>query len=214
MRNVLALAASLTAATLALGPARASADADPASDYLLAAPVFYPYQPSTSPALKQTLEGTLSRLRARGLNLKVAIIASAADLGGVTNLWNMPQRYAEFVVREISFNTPLPLLVVMPGGFGTSHVGPTDALSGIVVDRTHSADGLARSAIVAVVRLAQAAGKPIPAPAIPSVSSTSENAASGTSPLLTFGAPVLLVALGAGLVTLVRRRARLDRHGP
>ncbi|HEY2142279.1 MAG TPA: hypothetical protein VGG98_09505 [Solirubrobacteraceae bacterium] len=204
----------LTAATLALGPAWTSADADPASDYLLAAPVFYPYQPPTSPALRHVLEGALSRLQARGLGLKVAIIADPTDLGGVTNLWNMPQRYADFVVREISFNAPQPLLVVMPGGFGTSHVGSTGALKDVVVDGTHGTNGLARSAIGAVVRLAQAAGKPIPAPAIPRVISTSGRTAGGTSPLLTFGAPVLLVALAAGLATLLRRRTRLDRHGP
>ena len=170
---MLGLAAALTAATLALGPAWASADADPASDYLLAASVFYPYQPPTSPALKQTLEGALSRLQARGLNLKVAIIAGVTDLGAITNLWNMPQRYADFLEREISFNTHQPLLVVMPGGFGTSHAGSTGALNGVVVDGTHGANGLTRSAIVAVVRLARAAGKPIPPPVIPSVSSTS-----------------------------------------
>jgi hypothetical protein len=214
LRNVLGHTAALTAATLALGPAWASADADPASDYLLASSVFYPYQPPTSPVLKQTLEEALSRLQARGLNLKVAIIAGVTDLGGVINLWNIPQRYADFLEREISFNTHQPLLVVMPGGFGTSHAGSTGALNGIVVDGTHGANGLAHSAIIAVVRLARAAGKPIPAPVIPSVSSTSGKTASGTSPLLTFGAPILLVALAAGLVTLMRRRARFDPHGP
>jgi hypothetical protein len=63
-----------------------------------------------------------------------------------------------------------------------------------------------------VVRLARAAGKRIPPLVILSVSSTLGKTASGTSSLLTFGAPVLLVALAAGLVTLMRRRARFDRH--
>jgi hypothetical protein len=213
LRRALALlgaVAALAASMLSMSPARASADADPASDYLLVAPVFYPYQPPTSRALRQALQGVLSRLQARGLNLKVAIIAAPTDLGGVANLWNMPQRYAEFLAQEISFNADQPLLVVMPRGFGTSHAGPADALDGMSVDGTHGADGLARSAIPAVVRLARASGKPISSPAIPGVSEASGKGAGSTSPLLTFGAPVLLVALVAGVVTLIRRRAPAD----
>jgi hypothetical protein len=202
--------AALAASMLALSPARASADADPASDYLLVTPVFYPYQPSTSRALKQVLQGVLGRLQGRGLNLKVAIIAAPTDLGGVANLWNMPQRYAEFLGQEISFNADQPLLVVMPRGFGTSHAGPADALSGMSVDGTHGADGLTRSAILAVVRLAGASGKPISTPAIPGGAGAPGKGAGSTSPLLTFGAPVLLVALVAGVVTLIRRRAPAD----
>jgi hypothetical protein len=210
LKHVLALLAVICTSMLALGPARASADADPASDYLLVAPVFYPYQPPTSRALKQTLQDALSRLQGRGLNLKVAIIAARTDLGGVANLWNMPQRYADFLDREISFNTRQPLLVVMPSGFGTSDAGPAGALHGVAVDRAHGADGLARSAILAVVRLARAAHKPIPLPAIPGDSRASRKDTAGTSPLVTFGAPVLLVVLAAGVVTLKRRRAPQD----
>jgi hypothetical protein len=210
LRHAPALLAALAASILALGAPRASADADPASDFLLVAPVFYPYQPPTSRALKQTLQNALSRLQGRGLNLKVAIIAAPTDLGGVANLWNMPQRYADFLVQEISFNAPQPLLVVMPSGFGTSNAGPAGALNGVAPDRTHGADGLTRSAILAVVRLARAAHKPIPLPVIPGDSRASAKDAGGTSPLLTFGAPVLLVAVAAGVVTLMRRRAPGD----
>ena len=202
--NLLTLAV-LAVALATLSPASALGDADPASDFLLVAPVFYPYQPATAPALKKTLESTLGVMKAKGLNLKVAILDDATDLGGVTSLWNMPQPYANFLDREISFNTQQPLLVVMPAGFGVSHAGPTGALNGMVPDASHSANGLARSAILAAVRLARADGKPIPAPAIPAVSS-STSSKGGTSSLITFGAPVLLVLLAAGVAALMRRR--------
>lgn len=191
-------------------PAAAVADADPASDFLLVTPVFYPYQPRTAPALKKTLETTLTTLKAKGLNLKVAILDNATDLGGVTNLWNMPQPYADFLDREISFNTKQPLLVVMPAGFGVANAGPTGALNGLVVDSARSANGLARSAILAVVRLAKANGKPIPAPVIPAVSGSSKGG--GSSAVLTFGAPVALVVLVAAVTALLRRRTAAEEE--
>jgi hypothetical protein len=189
--------AAVTAAPAAL------ADADPASDFLLAAPVFYPYQPTTSPAIKTALEGTLAKLKRDGLNLKVAIIDSPNDLGGVSNLWRMPQPYAEFLGKEISFNQKQPLLVVMPSGFGLYGVNGKSSLSGLALDASHQADGLGRSAITAVVHLARANGKPIAEPAIRKEASSSK----GTSALIVFGAPVLLVAIAA-LLALTRRPHR------
>jgi hypothetical protein len=194
----------------ALAPPRAAADADPASDFLLVAPVFYPYQPATDPALKKTLESTLTQLKAKGLNLKVAILDDATDLGAVTNLWNMPQPYADFLDKEISFNTKQPLLVVMPAGFGASNAGPTGALNGMIVDSSHSANGLARSAILAAVRLARANGKSIPTPVIPAASASGSGGGGGTSPLLAFGAPVALVVLAAVVAAFLRRRTHDD----
>ena len=56
VRVAVALALALVASLLS--PARAHGDADPASDFLLAAPVFYPYKPATSPPFRQALEST------------------------------------------------------------------------------------------------------------------------------------------------------------
>ncbi len=183
---------------------RALADADPASDILLGSPAFYPYQPAVSAPLQHDLERALAQLKAKGLNLKVAIIGSPVDLGAIPNMFGRPQVYAGFLAREISFNQPQPLLVVMPAGFGVSHAGPPGALAGLTVDSSHQADGLARSAILAVERIARADGRPISAGAIPSVSGGSGG---GTSPLITFGGPAVLVVLGALAAGLVRRRA-------
>jgi hypothetical protein len=179
------------------------ADGDPASDILLGSPAFYPFQPSVSTALQHQLEGALAKLRAKGLNLKVAIIESPVDLGAIPNLFGKPQTYADFLEREISFNNPQPLMVVMPAGFGLSHAGPLSALSGLSVDAAHQSSGLAQSAILAVVRVARAEGKPISAGPLASA----KGSGGGTSPLLTFGGPAVLVLLAAAGAGLLRRRA-------
>jgi hypothetical protein len=195
------LASSLTVRLLAAP--NAVADADPPSDYLLAAPVFYPFEPPTAPALGSQLDHALAELKAKGLNLKVAIVGSPTDLGAVPDLFGKPQTYASFLDREISFNQPQPLLVVMPAGFGEANAGPASALSGLAVDRTHQSNGLARTAILAVVRIARAEGKPI---SLSGVASVNSHSSGGVSPLLTFGAPVVLVILGAWLAGRLRRR--------
>ena len=106
--------------------------------------------------------------------------------------------------REISFNQPQPLLVVMPAGFGIANAGPTGALTGLKVDSAHQANGLARSAILAVARIARAAGKSIKTGSLPSASGPGGG---GTSPLITFGGPAGLVLAAVLMLGLVRRRA-------
>ncbi len=209
---VVALTA-LAGCVVALTPSNAWADADPASDYLLVAPVFYPYQPPTSPPIRKALESELTALKAKGLNLKVAILNDPTDLGGVSNLWNMPAAYAKFLDSEISFNQKQPLLVVMPAGFGTAGAGSSGTLGGLVPDGAHGPDGLSQSAITAVQRIARDSGRPLPVIAIPTAGSSHRGG--GASPLLTFGAPVILVVLVAGATATRRRRsAGAEDHEP
>ena len=186
------------------------ADADPPSDYLLGAPVFYPFELPTAPALRTQLERALAELKSKGLNLKVAIVGSPTDLGAVSDLFGKPQTYASFLDREISFNQPQPLLVVMPAGFGRSNAGPASALSGLAVDGAHQSNGLARTAILAVLRIARADGKPI---SLSQVASVSSRSGGGVSPLITFGAPALLVILGALLAGRLRRTPAASDEG-
>lgn len=200
IRHIAALLWTSIAIAAVSGAPAAYADADPASDFLLAAPVFYPYQPATSPAIKSALESTLAKLKREDLNLKVAIVDSPNDLGGVSNLWRMPQPYADFLGKEISFNEKQPLLVVMSPGFGVYGMSGRGALNGLTPDASHQADGLARSAIAAVVRLGRANGKQIAEPTIRNEAKSGKS----TPALIVFGAPVLLVALAA-LVMLTRR---------
>lgn len=202
------LAALLGAVILALAlcPSAARADADPASDYLLLQPVFYPYAPPTSAALQRALGQAVSRLKARGIDLKVAIIAGPGDLGAVANVFGHPQQYATFLDQEISFNKRQALLVVMPGGYGTAHAGPPTALAGLPVDAGHGADGLARSALTAVVRLAAAMGRPIATPVVPSVGAGSGGSGGSLPGWVAFAAPALAVLAAAALSAAIGRR--------
>lgn len=204
-RRPLALVALLAAA--AIPAAQALADADPASDILLGSPTFYPFQPPVSTSLQDQLQQELAELQKKGLNLKVAIIASPVDLGAIPNMFGKPQTYADFLDREISFNQAVPLLVVMPSGFGISHAVPASALSAVKIDASGKSDGLARAAIVAVRRIAQAAGKPIAA-----ASGSGGGSGSGTSPLITFGAPALLVLVVVSLLAWHQRRTLAKRE--
>jgi hypothetical protein len=178
-------------------------DGDPASDVLLAQDVFYPYQPSVSPALSAVMNKVLLEANHGSLKLKVAIIGSPEDLGAVFDLFGHPQQYAQFLDREISFNHRQSLLVVMPAGFGGAALGPSaGALNGLRIDDKHSSYGLTRSAILAVVALARAGGRMIAMPSIPSEHAS--RAGGGPPTLLLFGAPVLLLILG-GLAIRQRR---------
>jgi len=154
-RRLRGLTLGLLVASMLVAP-YALADGDPPSDYLLAAGVFYPFEPPTAPALRSQLEHALAQLKAEGMNLKVAIVGAPTDLGAVPDLFGKPQTYASFLDREISFNQPQPLLVVMPAGFGEANAGPPSALSGLAIDGAHQSNGLARTAILAIVRIARA----------------------------------------------------------
>ena len=189
-------------------PSPAWANGDPASDVLLAQDVFYPFQPKVSTGLEAAMSAALRSATGVGLNLKVAIIGTPEELGVVPNLFGHPQAYAQFLGREISFNRPQPLLVVMPAGFGVAQAGPPAALAGMSVDTRQRSYGLTRSAILAVVALARARGRPIATPTIPPYST----GGGGTPALLIFGVPAALLILG-GLVAMRVGRARRSQDG-
>ncbi len=196
------LAAALAALALVLAPSVARADGDPASDYLLIQDTFLPFQFKVSPNVAAALQTTVARAKAAGYPLKVAIISAPTDLGAVPDLFGQPQRYADFLDREISFNKQALLLVVMPQGFGVSGTGPASVLAGRTIPAGTGSDRLARAAIPAVGALAAHAGHPISLPAIGAAAGSS----GGTSALLTFGAPLALVLLVAGGAALFKSR--------
>jgi hypothetical protein len=178
------------------------ANGDPASDILLVKDVFFPYQPNVSPSLEAAAEKTVHAAGAAGFPLKVAIIRTDLELGLVRQLFGRPQAYAEFLDREITFNEPKKLVVVMPNGFGVVPAPLARALAGMPVDTRHGSDGLTRSAILAVVALARSQGHAISAPSLSTSSSRSSPPA-----LLVFGLPAVLLAL-LGLALTLRGRAR------
>jgi hypothetical protein len=206
----LTLTVLAVAGGLAVAPG-AGADADPASDVLLTQNRFLPYAPNTvSPCVAQALTTVTDETLRTGFPLKVAVIAIAFDMGAVSDLFAQPQRYAVFLASEISFNRKLPVLIVMPAGFGQTNAGPSNALSGLTVDARHGSDGLARSAIAAAVRLAAANGHPVSTPKVSS--SCGSKAGGGTSPLIVVGGILGLLAVAFLASSLVGRRQDAADH--
>jgi hypothetical protein len=196
----------LVAVALAVTPPAALADADPASDFLLTQDLFLPYQPQVSAALKADLLGVTKAAKRAGYPIKIAIIATAADLGGVPNLFNQPTRYAPFLGREISFNSKrTPLLVVMPAGLGTYQAGPRAASATAKVKVGEGVDGLGRAAVEAAQKLAAADGHPIRG----FKPSSATGSGGGGSSALVFGIPVALLVLALAIVSY-RRAGRVD----
>src|SRR4030088_328664 len=155
------LVAVLAAATLL--PVAARADGDPASDVLLGENVFYPYTPPVSASLTKQLNAEGAAAAKAGFPIKVALIASPVDLGVIPDLFNKPQKYADFLDLEISFQTKQPLLVVMPAGFGGAALGApaTAALKTLTKPAGKQSSDLARAAIPAIAKLAAASRHPL-----------------------------------------------------
>lgn len=140
----------------------ALADADPASDVLLAENVFYPYNPPVSASVQATLNAETAAAHRGRFPIKVALIATRMDLGAIPQLYAKPQQYAHFLDQEISFGTTVPVLVVMPNGYGTAGI-PATAVTAIasLPKPVPGSNGLAEAAIKAVRGLADAAGHPL-----------------------------------------------------
>ncbi len=181
----------------------ALADADPASDILLSASVFYPYSPPVSNGLQETLNAETAAAAKARFPIKVALIASPTDLGAIPILFNKPQTYADFLAQEISFIAPHdPVLVVMPDGYGTSRFPRAAAAATASLPKpsgTQSND-LARAAIVAVQKLAAAAGHPIGR-----TSGSSGGTGMGPSALTIGIVAFAAVAISAAVLTMRRR---------
>ena len=200
LRRALLLVAALALAV----PSGALADADPASDVLLLQNTFVPGSPLPSGELSEQLRGVADRAHKAGFALKVAVIGSQADLGAIPGMFGKPQRYARFLGTELTAGKlTVPLLVVMPAGYGTFQVpSATAAALRAVPTPPRDSDGLVRAAIDAVVKLSAAEGHPVKPPPV-------KGGGGGGPTALVFVVPVILLAL-AGLA-VSRRARRADR---
>jgi hypothetical protein len=137
----------------------AAADGDPASDVLYLKNVFLPY-PAPSRDLANALQHAVDRAYAKRFRVKVAVIASAPDLGSVPELFNKSTQYAQFLGAELRSFYVGPLLVAMPAGLGVYDGGRSTAAEERVLAQltTHatSADQLTRLTTTAVERLTAA----------------------------------------------------------
>ncbi len=194
----MALAAAIILCPLAL------ADADPASDVLLGASVFYPYNPTVSNGRQKALNAETTAAARAHFPIKVALIDSAEDLGAIPSLFEKPQPYADFLDQELGFqgNPHPPLLVVMPDGYGVRGLPATATAAVVSMPKPAGTQSneLAQAAITAVRSLAGASGHPIPR--------FSDASGAGNSSPSAF--PIAIVAIAAvaaaGGVVAFRRR--------
>ena len=155
-RGLAIFAALLAAATTA---SLAHADGDPASDVLPTDSVYFPINAPSQDA-QSALTSAVDAVFANGNRVKVAVIATAEDLGAIPSLMNKPDDYAKFLGQELQGFYIGPLLIVMPNGWGMYDGGRTisaenGVLSGMSVNGS-SVDNLVRSATSAVQRLESA----------------------------------------------------------
>lgn len=189
----------------------ARGDGDPASDVLLAQNAFYPYQPRVPPKLEAALNTLLASASREHMPLKVAIIGSREDLGAVPTFFTHPQKYAEFLHLEISYNKPQPLLVVTPFGFGLDSVGPSSELAHLTIDTHHGAYGLTLTAIRAVTMLAHANGHPLAPIPIPAASPAAHR---GPPSAVLFSLPVMLLIVAGIAIRVNGKRRAPSRRTP
>lgn len=198
----LALAALLV---VALAPAAARADGDPASDVLLGDNVFYPYSPPVPQAMQVTLNAAAATAKAQGFPVKIALIAAPTDLGVIPALFGKPQEYAKFLAQEISFQGRQRLLVVMYDGYGLEgfDAAAQAAARALPHPAGKASRDLAQAALAALTRLAAASGHPLHgvAGASPARGGDSGRAA------LAIGLGVAAVIVAGALVVLRRRTA-------
>src|SRR5580698_11369780 len=168
-RAVLAVALTvLTVCALgALSPA-ARADGDPGSDVLVYQNLFVAADSNISIAQQVELGDLLTSASRSGFTIRVAVIATPADLGAITQLWRKPTSYASFLGIELSLAYSQRLLVVMPDGFGFNWQGHSAAAAYQVLGKIAvkpGGTGLATSAETAVRALASASGVRLAPPA-------------------------------------------------
>jgi hypothetical protein len=159
MARVGCLIAALLVLVFAV-PGAARADADPASDYLYTTNVFLPLATKVSPGLARELRAVTAAAAKAGKPIRVALIATPTDLGGVPSLFGKPTDYARFLDAELQFVYSGRLLVVMPQGAALAAHGRLQADESVVHATVESGgDGLARTAITLVRELSgQASG--------------------------------------------------------
>ncbi|HZO62934.1 MAG TPA: hypothetical protein VFB35_08125 [Gaiellaceae bacterium] len=192
---VTALAAALASTALA--------DADPASDVLYVRDVFVPFS-GVSPAAAAELRKAAKDSRAGGMPIKVAVIATRRDLGGVPSLYGNPLYYARFLGSELTFLYSGRLLVVMPQGAALSERGRLVANQAVLHAKIEPGpDGLVRTATALVGRLAGGSTGNV----AQGGGTRSGGGGSPAWPWIVAGVAAAVVAAAAA-VLLVRRRRR------
>ena len=179
------------------------ANGDPASHVLPTGDVYYPGSESkVSGSLIRQLNGLVAEGQRKGYKLKIALIATPEDLGTIPEYFGKPEEYAQLLDEEIAFNSKPRLLVVMPGGTGLAEVGQRErrAIRGISVDDDASPDDLAAAAVLALPKLATAAGHPVKA--VKPVEGSGGSGGTGGASILLIVAPFLVFGIVLAYVSM------------
>jgi len=191
------LLAALSAILLAIaaGPLAAPArgDGDPASDVLAIEPLFLPQDAHVTPQQQAQLAALLAGVQRSGYQLRVAIVASPADLGSVTALWQQPQNYAQFLGQELSLLYHGTLVVVMPNGYGqyssaSRAAAARTALNGVTTPGTQ----LGTATLTAIQRIADTSGHTL---VLPNATAPSSAVSKGPIPWIVFAIGTALIVL-------------------
>ncbi len=187
-------------------PSPALADGDPASDVLATQPLFLAADGGFPQSEAARLRELLASAQRAGVPIRVAVIATQADLGSVTELWREPQNYASFLGQELSQVYRGTVVVVMPNGTGVYHPpagAPGGDLRAIGVPRSVARSvAMTEAAMVTVDAIAVNAGHPLPVPH--HVAAARSGSALGSVDLgswlaLAGGAALIALAWGASL---------------
>lgn len=200
------LATIIGALMLALSPASACADGDPASDVLAQQSLFLPQDAGLSGTQQSQLGALLASASRSGFSIRVALIASPADLGSVSELWKQPQSYARFLGLELGLVYHGPLLIVMPDGLGIVGVSRSDAVKRAVAADVPSAK-LGPRVLTDLQQLAAASGHPL---SIPSIKPLTRRRSGDITAWLVFAIGAILIAL-AWAASLRERPPQLRR---
>jgi hypothetical protein len=190
--RTLALLAMLALAG-ARSPLRAQADGDPASDVLATQALFLPQDAAVPSRQAAQLAALLQEAARSGYPIRIAVIASATDLGSITELWNQPRSYAQFLGEELSLVYRGALIVVMPTGVGLYNVAGSVAAQHPVLAGATPRGAIGAAALTDVRSLAAAAGHPLVQPSTTAPTAT----APASSPI-----PWIALAIGAMLVAV------------
>jgi hypothetical protein len=207
-RRVGRLVTCLVMLAVCLPAPPASADGDPASDFLLITSVFVPFNKPSQPQIDR-LKQTVAAAKQRGYEIRVAVVGGRQDLGAVPDLFGRPSTYARFLGSELVGRYRGRLLVVMPQGYGFSIKGKADKagaqpLAGLAMPAGASPDDLTAAATAAVRRLAEAAGVQVPVIPLKTVTTPGTAGGGGSTSvhrwLLFAGLGVMILGVGVLLV--------------
>jgi hypothetical protein len=217
----------LVALGIALGaPALARAHGDPTAHYLETDALLTSYSAPPDLRVERRLRGVLDAAAARGYPIKVALIANDGDTGGEPEPLADTQTYVATVTEQLEGARPLeaPVLIVTPHGYGIggrqtrdgglTRITPALAASlkrDLPLAEKAEGTALARTAMVAVRRLAADGGHPLPMH-IPPAKDDLNGILRGAGSQDPFGGPWVIGALamatllaGALLVAVHRR---------